>query len=165
MKSKESAQRRGVAALVMLALTALFVSACGSKTENANNQAGNQAGTLKKALNAADEAAALRTLQTIYRAETEYMTGHDGEYGTFDQLVKSLSLDQRFAGSAPVVEGYVFALTLKPDASGKATDYSINADPKEEPSGGARHLYMDASSNVVRANAKQKASVSDPPLQ
>jgi len=161
MKNGNSARRKSLAVLLLLALTSFFVSACGSKTENSNNQAG----TLKKALNAADEAAAIRTLQTIYRAETEYMTSHDGDYGTFDQLVKNLSLDQRFAGSAPVVEGYVFTLTLKPDAGGKATDYSINADPKEEPSGGARHLYMESSSNVVRANAKQKASVSDPPLQ
>src|SRR3954467_1515275 len=133
MKSGTNARRKGLVALVMLALMTLFVSACGSKTENSTPQAG----TLKRGLNAADEAAAIRTLQTIFRAQTQYMTIHSGSYGTFDDLVKDGSLDQRFSGSAPVVEGYVFAIKLAPDASGQATDYSINADPKEEPSGGA----------------------------
>ena len=161
MRSEMSARRKSIVALVMFTLLGLFVSACGSKTENSNNQTG----TLKKSLNVADETAAIRTLQNIFRAETEYMTGHEAKYGTFDQLVKNQSLDERFAGSAPVADGYVFTLTLKPDASGQATEYSINADPRDEPSGGARHLYMDSSSNVVRANATRKASLSDPPIQ
>ena len=44
--------------------------------------------------------------------------------------------------------------------------YTINADPKEDnPANatGARHLYMDATSNVIHANAKQSATVNDPP--
>ena len=144
----------------MLALMVLAFSACGSKTENS----GNEAGSLKKSLNAADEAAAIRTLQNIFRAETQYMTTHSGSYGTFDELVKDSSLDQRFAGSAPVLAGYVFTLKLTSDSSGQATTYSVNADPKEEPSGGARHLYMDSNSNVVRGNASRTAGPNDPPV-
>src|ERR1043166_5789308 len=97
MKSKNSARREKLVASVMLALMVLAFSACGSKSENSSNATG----TLKKSLNVADEAAAIRTLQNVYRAETEYMIGHDGSFGTFDQLVKSSSLDQRFAGLAP----------------------------------------------------------------
>lgn len=161
MKNRNSAQREKLVTSVMLVLMVLAFNACGSKSENSSNQTG----TLKKSLNVADEAAAIRTLQNIFRAETEYMIGHDGSFGTFDQLVKSSSLDQRFAGSAPVVEGYVFTLNLKTDASGKAADYSINADPKEvSASAGARHLYMDAGSNVVRGNASRTAGPNDPPV-
>lgn len=138
-------------------MIALLAAACGSQTENSNNQTG----VLKKSMNVADETAAIRNLQNIFRAETQYLTIHSG-YGTFDELVKDGSLDQRFAGSAPVLEGYAFTLTIKPDSSGQATDYGINADPKVEPSGGARHLYMDSSSNIIHANASQRATASDP---
>jgi len=161
MKSKSSAWRKSIVALFMLlALTVLSFSACGSKTENSSNGAG----SLKKSLNAADEAAAIRTMQNIFRAETEYMAVHSGSYGTFDEMVKDASLDQRFAGSAPVLSGYVFTLKLTPDTSGQATAYSVNADPKDEPSGGARHLYMDSASNVVRGNASRTAGPTDPPV-
>ena len=160
MKSKISAHRKGFVALLMLGLMVLFVSACGNKSENSSNEAG----SLKKSLNAADEAAAIRTLQNIFRAETQYMTIHSGSYGTFDEMVKDSSLDQRFAGSAPVLAGYVFTLKLTPDTSGQATAYSVNADPKDEPSAGARHLYMDSASNVVRGNANRTAGPSDPPV-
>ena len=157
---RTNTRQKNIVALVLVALTALFISACGNKTENSSNGAG----SLKKSLNAADEAAAIRTLQNIFRAETQYMTIHSGSYGTFDEMVKDSSLDQRFAGSAPVLAGYVFTLKLTPDTSGQATAYSINADPKDEPSAGARHLYMDSASNVVRGNANRTAGPNDPPV-
>ncbi|MDQ3817856.1 MAG: hypothetical protein M3362_09210 [Acidobacteriota bacterium] len=153
-------RRKRIVVLFVLALMALAFPACGGKTENS----GNQAGSLKKSLNAADEAAAIRTLQNIFRAETLYMTTHSGGYGTFDEMVKDGSLDQRFAGSAPVLAGYVFTIKLTPDPSGQPTAYSVNADPKEEPSAGARHLYMDSASNVVRGNPNRTAGPNDPPV-
>src|SRR2546421_10484876 len=140
MKSINSVRRKNIIALAFIVLAALLISACGNKSENSSNEAG----SLKKSLNAADEAAAIRTLQNIFRAETQYMTIHSGSYGTFDEMVKDSSLDQRFAGSAPVLAGYVFTLKLTPDTSGQATAYSINADPKDEPSAGAGQLYHDS---------------------
>src|SRR3989440_8909533 len=160
MKSINSVRRKNIIALAFIVLAALLISACGNKSENSSNEAG----SLKKSLNAADEAAAIRTLQNIFRAETQYMTIHSGSYGTFDEMVKDSSLDRRFAGSAPVLSGYVFTLKLTPDTSGQATAYSVNADPKDEPSAGARHLYMDSASNVVRGNANRTAGPNDPPI-
>jgi hypothetical protein len=160
-----------VAASVLLALAAtLLTSACGKKADNsgAENSA-NQVGGLKKSLNVANEAAAIRTLQTIYRAQTEYMLSHAEEYGTFDQLRADNYLDQRFAGAAPVVEGYAFTIKLTPKSgSGEAAAYSINADPQQDDAtstAGARHLYLDSSSNVVHGNGRQPATANDPPLQ
>jgi hypothetical protein len=168
--NKHSRQSISKLSLVtMLALSLLFISACGKKVDNSGaDNSGNQTGVLKKSLNVADEAAAIRTLQTIFRAQTEYTLSHAEDYGTFDQLVKDNYLDQRFAGAAPVVQGYAFTLKLTPKSGGEAAAYSINADPKQEdgtPTGGARHLYMDSNSNVVHASAAHPATVSDPPLQ
>ena len=157
-------------ASVLLGLSLAFLTlACGKKTDNSSAaNSGNQAGGFKKSMNVADEAAAIRTLQTIFRAQTQYMLSHAEDYGTFDQLIQDNYLDQRFAGTTPVVEGYAFTMRLTPKSGSQAAAYSINADPKqadETSTGGARHLYMDSSSNVVRANARQPATASDPPLQ
>jgi hypothetical protein len=169
---KNHAQRKGVSVIasVLLALAViLFISACGKKADNSGAEnSGNQAGGLKKSLNAADEAAAIRTMQTIFRAQTQYMLSHAEEYGTFDQLRADNYLDQRFAGAAPVVEGYAFNIKVTPKSGSESAAYSINADPKQDdgtPTGGARHLYMDSSSNVVHASATHPATISDPPLQ
>jgi hypothetical protein len=155
MKNTSELNRNGavIARSLLFVMSFLLLSACTKQ----------QAETYQKAPNMADEAAAMRALQNIFRAETQYMTIHSGSYGTFDELVKDGSLDQRFAGTAPVQAGYVFTIKLAPDASGQATAYTVNADPKETAALGARHLYMDSGSNVIRANAQQKASTSDSP--
>jgi hypothetical protein len=159
-----------LAACILLGLAlALLTTACGKKTDNsAAENSGNQTGGLKKSLNVANETAAIRTLQTIFRAQTQYMLSHAEEYGTLDQLRQENYLDQRFAGQAPIVEGYAFTINLTPKSGGEAARYTVNADPKQDDAtstGGARHLYMDSDSNVVRANAARPATINDPPLQ
>ena len=156
MKNNSGPKRTGAAVLRSLTfmMIALLISACSKQ----------QVETYQKAPNKADEAAAVRALQNIFRAETQYMNIHEGNYGTFDDLVKDNMLDQRFAGNAPTLLGYVFTIKVKPD-SGEGSSYSANADLKDASAPGARFLYIDSTSNVVRANPKQRASASDPPLQ
>ena len=166
--------RRNIVSLIasiLLGLAVAFLSsACGGQTSDNSGagNSGNQTGGLKKSLNVANEAAAIRTLQTIFRAQTQYMLSHAEEYGTFAQLMTDNYLDQRFAGTAPVVEGYAFTIRLTPKSGSGSAAYTVNADPKQEDgtsTGGARHLYLDSSSNVVRANAQRPATANDPPLQ
>jgi hypothetical protein len=172
MKMRNHARPVSVSIITYILLVfslALLISACGKKADNSSAEnSGNQTGGLKKSLNVANEAAAIRTLQTVFRAQTQYMLSHAEEYGTFDQLRQDNYLDQRFAGTAPVVEGYAFTINLTPKSGGESARYIVNADPKQDDAastGGARHLYMDSDSNVVRANAGRPATVNDPPLQ
>jgi hypothetical protein len=157
MKNNSESKRNGAGLLCSLifVMSALFISACTKE----------QVQTYQKAPNMADEAAAVRALQNIFRAETQYMNIHEGNYGTFDDLVKDNSLDPRFAGNAPTLVGYVFTIKVMPDTNGEGSSYIVNADPKDASAPGARHLYIDSTSNVVRANTQQKASKSDSPLQ
>ncbi|HKQ99142.1 MAG TPA: hypothetical protein VJT09_00635 [Pyrinomonadaceae bacterium] len=143
--------------LGLLVYAGLFALACGTKQ---------QVETYQKAENRANEAGAISALQNIYRAQTQYSLTHSGSYGTFDELVAEGSLDRRFSGNAPVLEGYVFTMTrVGEPGSSSGSSFTANADPQSGTSPGARHLYVDASSNVVRANATQRATASDPPLQ
>src|SRR5215210_5407707 len=142
-----------------LVLSLLLVSACASK----------QVETSQKAVNRTDEAAAVQALQNIYRQETQFSLTHAGEYGMFDDLVKESFLDERFQGRSPELAGYVFTIRLRPQSGGDSAAFAVNADPKPAqgaaPASGGRHLYIDSSSNVVRANAAQPATDRDPPLQ
>lgn len=170
MKNHVQGKSVSLIAAVLLTVSLTFLAAaCGQKTDNSGaGNSGNQTGEFKKSLNVANEAAAIRTLQTIFRAQTQFMLSHAEEYGSFGDLIQDNYLDQRFAGTAPVVEGYAFTIKLRPKSGGEAAAYSINADPQQEGgtnTGGARHLYMDSSNNVIRANAQRPATANDPPLQ
>lgn len=164
MRHKNLNPRRSASALVLLMIIALLFTACGTKSDNS----GNETGAYRKSLNVVDEGGAVRTLQTIHRAQTQYMLSHAEEYATFDQLVKDNYLDSRFVGDRPVVGGYAFSMKVTPKSGIGSAEYSVYADPM--PAGGtstagARHLYMDSASNVVHANARQQATATDPPVQ
>lgn len=160
----------GLVLCCLLALAAaLLTSACGRKADNSTiENSGDQTGGLKPALNSANEAAALRSLLTIYSAENQYMLSHAENYATFEQLAADRYLDGRFASAAPVVDGYAFTIRLTPKAGSESAAYSINADPKPingTSLNGARYLYIDSTSNVIHTNPAQPATASDPPLQ
>lgn len=173
---KHSRQIASVFLTSALIACLLFIAACGQKAgnsaaDNSANGAGNSTngtGPLKKSLNVADQAAAIRTLQTIYSAQTQYMLSHGEEYGTLEQLAQENFLDQRFKSASPVVEGYAFTLKRMPKSDSMPSQYTVNADPKaDDPANtsGAQHLYIDSTSNVVHANPSKPATVMDTPLQ
>lgn len=141
----------------LLVSASLLAIGCSKQVETAQ-----KTGTL------ADEAAAIRTLQNIFRVQTQFALTHAGEYGSFDDLVKENYLDQRFSGRSPEAAGYVFTIRLRPGQGTDSPAFAVNADPKQtgtDATSSARHLFMDSSSNVVRFNANQPASINDPPLQ
>ena len=112
-----------------------------------------------------NEAAAIKTLQTIAVDQRLYYKQHQGNsYGTFDQLISDVDLDKRFAGDTPLVSGYIFTMKLTPKASGQPASYTINADPQTETTG-SNHYYVDANSDMVKVNAQQPAGPDDPPVQ
>lgn len=119
----------------------------------------------KAIVRSGNEAAAIKTLQTIAVDQRLYYKQHQGSsYGTFDQLITDVDLDKRFAGDAPVVSGYVFTLKLTAKASGQPAFYTINADPQTDTTG-KNHYYVDANSDMVKVNATQPAGTEDSPVQ
>jgi len=122
----------------------------------------------KAAVKQANEAAAVKTLRTISEQQMLYYNGHNrSTFGTFDQMLKDGMLDSRFAGSTPVVEGYVFSLKVIPKSTTQPASYTINADPQQSEGVGAtgkNHFYLDSNSSTIHVNIDQPASGSDPPL-
>jgi prepilin-type N-terminal cleavage/methylation domain-containing protein len=114
-----------------------------------------------------NETAATQTIDTIKKVQADYSLGHRGEYGSFEQLIKEGALDERFAGDAPVVSGYIFTMKVVPKSSGQPATYSINADPQLAEGIGAtgkRHFYFDPNLSTTRENPDQPATASDPPI-
>ena len=130
-------------------MLAVLMFACSA--ENSSNRPG----TLQKAVEAADETAAVQTLRTITSAQAQAKAIR-GSYADFNGLVEGGFLDQRFANSSPTLRGYRFTI------SSNADEFSVNADPDGRLTG--RHLYTDSTDNVIHVNSTASANRNDPAL-
>ena len=89
------------------------------------------------------------------------------EYATFGQLVDEGLLIKEFAAEAPVVDNYVYRLTLRPRTADGPAFYAINADPQTPPDGhpGRLHFYIDSDVGNIRQNAARPATAADRPRE
>ena len=122
----------------------------------------------KAAVKAANEAAAIKTLRTIAEQQMLYYNAHQrSTFGTFDEMLKENLLDTRFAGTTPVVEGYVFQMRVIPKSTTSQPGYAVNSDPQVTDGVGAtgkNHFYFDSDSNTIHVNPTQPATAADPPI-
>ena len=139
-------------ALLALTLLICFASlSCQSYTSG-----------LQQTVTRADETAATGTLQTIATAQQTYALSNGDNYGSFPQLVAGGYLDARFNADKPVIKDYVLSMEVGRDAEGPF--FRCKADPADTSVKPGRHLYIDQS-RMLRANATQPASASDPIAQ
>lgn len=122
----------------------------------------------KAAVRSANEAAAIKTLRTVAEQQMLYYNSHQRTtFGTFEEMLKEGLLDNRFAGTTPVVEGYVFTMRVTPRSTTQQAAWAVNADPQvtEGTSAtGRNHYYLDSESNTIRVNESQPAAPSDPSI-
>ena len=112
-----------------------------------------------------NETAAITHLQRIQTAQVTYFNTHNRTgYGTFDQLSSGGYLDKRFAGDAPLVDGYIFRLGLTAKSGNQPPGYAVNADP-QKPTGitatGSRFFYISSDSGLT-TNGEKPAGPDDP---
>ena len=122
----------------------------------------------KAAVKSANEAAAIKTLRTIAEQQMLYYNSHQrSTFGTFDEMLKENMLDTRFAGTTPVVEGYIFQMRVIPKSTTNQPGYAVNADPQVTEGVGAtgkNHFYLDSDSNTIHVSPTQPATATDPPI-
>jgi type IV pilus assembly protein PilA len=114
-----------------------------------------------------NEAAAITHLQRISTAQvTFFNTKNRTGYGTFDQLSSGGYLDKRFAGDSPLVDGYIFRMTLTAKSGNQPPGYGVNADP-QKPTGltatGSRFFYIGSDVGTPTSNNEKPATPEDPP--
>ena len=122
----------------------------------------------KAAVRSANEAAAIKELKTIAEQQMLYYNAHQrSTFGTFDEMLKENLLDTRFAGTTPVVDGYVYQMKVVPKSTSQQAGYTVNCDPQVSEGVGAtgkNHYYLDSDANTIHVNATQPATISDPPI-
>ena len=119
------------------------------------------------AIRRGNEAATITSLSKIREAQINYAIGHKGEFGTFDQLIDDGTLDERFKGDAPLLNGYVFQMKVIPKSPAQPSSFTVNADPQSKEgiaATGKRHFYIDPDVSTVRENADQPAIATDSPI-
>jgi prepilin-type N-terminal cleavage/methylation domain-containing protein len=122
----------------------------------------------QNSVRSANQAAAIKTLNTIVTEQRTYYNTHNrSNYGTFDQLIADGAFDKRFTGEAPVVEGYIYKMKVTPKSGNQSAMFVVNADP-QKPDGfnatGRQYYYIDANTSTIHVSETQPASIDDPPL-
>ncbi len=113
-------------------------------------------------VNNGNETSAAQSINTIKTLQIGYASKHQGKFApTFDELIKSAQLDERFAGENPVVNGYVFKLTVQEPSGSKPAFYAINADPQE--GSGSRHFYFDSTLGTTKSTDEDRPAKADDP--
>lgn len=113
-----------------------------------------------------NENAAAQSVDKIRTYQAQYASRNKGNFATFQDLIDKLGLDERFAGEAPVVNGYIFTMTLTPASSSGAAKYEVWADPQSTGTTGTgtRHFYTSSSLSSIRGSDTEKAKETDPSI-
>jgi prepilin-type N-terminal cleavage/methylation domain-containing protein len=122
----------------------------------------------QSSVRATNEAAALSNLQRIATQQiTFYNTKNRTGYATFDQLVEGGYLDAKWKGDAPVIEGYVYTVTLTPKSGTQPAGFGINASPQKATgltATGSQYFYIGSDSGTTTSNPEKPATAQDPPV-
>ncbi|CAN5316494.1 hypothetical protein BH10ACI1_BH10ACI1_16740 [soil metagenome] len=114
-----------------------------------------------------NETTAAQSLQTIKTLQAGYSSKHQGKFAAnFDELIKSASFDEKFAGETPVVNGYIFSMKVEDPSTTKPAFYSVNADPQVGEgiqATGNRHFYFDSTLSTTKATEENRPAKADDP--
>ena len=115
-----------------------------------------------------NETTAAQTIQTIKTLQTTYASKHQGKFAKdFDELIKTVQLDERYTGQTPVVNGYIFTMKVEDPSPTKPAFYSINADPQVSEgisATGTAHYYFDSTLGTTKTNEEGPAKATDPSI-
>ena len=121
----------------------------------------------KTVAKAGNEASAAQSIQTIRVLQAQYNSKHQGRFApNFDELIKVMGLDEKFAGTSPVVNGYIFTMKVEATSSTKPAFYSINTDPQAgegTQSSGLRHFYIDSTLSTTKITEENSSAKADDP--
>lgn len=115
-----------------------------------------------------NETAAAQTMDKIRIFQAQYAGKNRGKFAKFDELIKSVGMDESFKGERPVVNGYVYNMTVEEQSTSKPAFYSVTADPQVAEgisSTGSIHFYTDSNLGTIRrTDENRSAKADDPPL-
>jgi len=113
-----------------------------------------------------NETTAAQQIDNIRKFQAQYASRNKGNFATFDELITKVSLDDKFKGERPVVNGYIFTMTVVPASASVPSSYSITADPQVAEgisATGTRHYYTDSSLSTIKGTDENRPAKADDP--
>ena len=113
-----------------------------------------------------NDTAAAQSVDNIRKFQAQYASRNKGSFATFDELIAKVSLDEKFKGESPVVNGYIFTMIVEPASATKPGFYSITADPQVADgvtATGTRHYYTDSSLSTIKGTDENRPAKADDP--
>jgi prepilin-type N-terminal cleavage/methylation domain-containing protein len=108
--------------------------------------------SMVKSGNETTTAQAMMTFRTI---QAQWASRHQGKFAkTFDELITAGSLDDKFKGEKPVVNGYIFQMKTDDPSGTQPAKYTITAEPQVSTglsATGNRFFYFDSTLNSVKS--------------
>lgn len=115
---------------------------------------------------AGNETAAAQSMNQIRTIQTSYAGKNRGKFANFDELIRIAGLDEKFAGERPVVNGYIFSMTIEEQSTNKPASYTLNADPQVAEgvsATGTRHFYTDSTIGSIKATDENRPAKAEDP--
>lgn len=113
-----------------------------------------------------NETTAAQSMDQIRKFQAQYASRNKGNFATFDELIAKVSLDEKFKGESPVVNGYIFKMTVVPQSASTPASYSVTADPQVAEgisATGTRHFYTDSSLSGIKGTDENRPAKADDP--
>ncbi|MEP6945360.1 MAG: prepilin-type N-terminal cleavage/methylation domain-containing protein [Acidobacteriota bacterium] len=113
-----------------------------------------------------NESAAAQTMNKIATFQAQYAGKNRGKFGTFDDLIKAVGVDDSFKGESPVVNGYIYKMTVEDQSASKPAFYSVTADPQVTEGVSATgniHFYTDSNLGSIRRTDENRSAKADDP--
>jgi prepilin-type N-terminal cleavage/methylation domain-containing protein len=112
-----------------------------------------------------NETTASQTLDNIRKFQTQYASRHQGKFAkNFEELIKAGSLDERFKGDKPVINGYIFEMKVQDPSGTTPSFFSVNADPQVDAgltATGNRHFYVDSTLATIKVTEESRQAKPD----
>lgn len=120
-------------------------------------------------LTVTSETTVLQSFKAIRTLQAQYASKHSGRFAAnFDELIKTVSLDEKFSGESPIVDGYVYRMTVQEPSATQPAFYSITADPPVSEVikiTGTYHFYFDSTLGIIKATEEHRqATANDPSI-
>ncbi len=113
-----------------------------------------------------NETAAVQSVDTIRKLQIQYAAKNKGTFApNFDRLIDAVRLDAKFKGENPLVNGYIYRMTVREPTGSQPSFFSVSADP-QVPTGiqstGSRFFYVDSTLGTIRQKEGEPAKATDP---
>lgn len=113
-----------------------------------------------------NETTAAQSITQLRTFQTQYASKNKGKFANFDTLISSVGLDEKFAGEAPVVNGYIFTMNVTEASGSQPSSYTISADPQVAEgvsATGNRHFYTDSALSTIKYTDENRPATGEDP--